>query len=77
MMLGQILNANMAFLKKLKNLMNNNLSLNILYKIALQFEVLINTYCVHDNLMRLAFKKVGLGFGCLDDFLLHFEELIG
>ena len=51
--------------------MNNNLSLNILYKIALHFEILRNTYCVHDNFMRLAFKKIGLGFGCLDDFLLH------
>ena len=51
--------------------MNNNLSLNILYRIALDFEILRNTYCVHDNFMRLAFKKIGLGFGCWDDFLLH------
>ena len=56
--------------------MNNNLSLNILYKNAVHFEILINPYCVHDNFMRLAFKKVGLGFGCLDDFLLHLQELI-
>ena len=71
MMLGQLLNANVAFLQKLKNLMNNNLSLNILYKITHHFEILINTYCVHNNFVSLAFKKVGLGFGCLHDFLLH------
>ena len=56
--------------------MNNNLSLNILYKNALHFVILINPYCVHDNFMRLAFNRLVWGLGVWTIFCYTFRSLL-
>ena len=58
---ASILNVNMAFFIKQINLTNNKLSLDISYKDVLHFKIPKYRYCVDDDFVRLAFKKVGLG----------------